>query len=155
MKVALYVGDHAGDSWYVRASSLIIRRVQKGPYRGVTHVEAIHGEHADGTTTIASSSLRDGGVRTKRVALNPSHWLIVNVPQWDVERSIRWFESHDNAPYDWRGAAATVLPGSGRANEWFCNEAVGASIGLRSPDTLGPHQFAAIAFSLALEWGVK
>lgn len=152
MKVALYVGDHSGDDWIVRASVLVIRRVQRGPHRNVTHVEAIHAEHDDGTTTIASSSLRDGGVRTKRVQLNPDHWLIVDVPQWDVEQSIAWFALHDGLPYDWRGAVATVLPGAGRSNEWFCNEAVGASIGLRSPETFGPHQFAAIAFSLATSW---
>jgi len=148
MKVALYVGDHSNDDWLVQMTCRVIRLVQKGPFRMVTHVEAIHAEHADGSVTIASSSLRDKGVRTKRVVLTPGNWQIIDVPLWDTQRSIDWFKLHDGMPYDWRGALATQLPGSGRANEWFCNEAVGASVGLQTPDRLGPHQFAAIASSL-------
>ena len=44
---------------------------QKAPYDLCTHTEAIHALHADGTSTIASSSLADKGVRIKRGALAP------------------------------------------------------------------------------------
>lgn len=148
MKVALYVGDHAGDDWLVRRTCRVIRWVQKGPYRMVTHVEAILEEYDDGSVKIASSSLRDGGVRSKQVKLTPGNWVIIDVPLWDVERARAWFALHDGQPYDWRGAAATQLPGYGREREWFCNEAVGASVGLRHPENFGPHQFASIAVSI-------
>ncbi len=151
MLVALFVGSHDGDTWLVRAGCAITRWVQKGTLGIVTHVEAIHAEHSDGSVTIASSSLRDGGVRSKDVTLTLDNWRIVDVPQWDEQQSIEWFRLHDGEAYDKRGALATVLPGAGVWNEWFCNEAIGASISLRCPETFGPHQFAAIALTLGVD----
>lgn len=150
MKIALYVGAHKADSLSTRLIWQMIRFVQKGPYDRVTHVEAIHEEHDDGTVTIASASLRDGGVRSKRVKLAHKSWFVVDVPQWDVRDSKVWFARHHGAAYDSRGALATVLPGSSQRDRWFCNEAVGASVGLLAPETFGPHQFAALAITLAL-----
>lgn len=147
MKVALYIGNHAADGLLARLGWWITRRVQKGPYAHVTHVEAIHAEHADGTVTIASSSLRDGGVRSKRVALNPQHWQIVDVGLWDVAQSVELFSRTNGLPYDWRGAVATVFLGSEDRTRWFCNEWVGEAF-IRSSATFGPHHFAAICLSL-------
>lgn len=148
MKVALYVGTHAGDAPLVRLGWALTRLVQKGEFGQVTHCEAIHMEYPDGTVAIASSSLRDQGVRTKLcVALNPAHWLIADAPQWSTARSEAFFREHDGEPYDSRGALATVLPGHHRSDQWFCNEAVGASVGLRTPECFHPAHFAAICFS--------
>ena len=147
MKVALYIGDHAADGLLARAGWLVTRKVQKGPYAMVTHVEAVHAEHADGAVTIASASLRDGGVRSKRVHLNPAHWLIVDVPQWDVTQSIALLAATNGMPYDWRGAVATVFIGSQDNKRWFCNEWVAAPF-IKASGTFGPHQFAAVALSL-------
>ncbi len=147
MRVALYIGDHAGDDLLVRAGWWVTRLVQKGPYGRVTHVEAIHAEHADGTVTIASASLRDGGVRAKRVKLDPAHWWIVDVPQWGVERSVELLASTNAMPYDMRGAIATAFLGSQDSARWFCNEWVAAPY-IRAPATFGPHHFAAVALSL-------
>jgi hypothetical protein len=151
MKVALFVGSHAGDTLAVRTGWWLTRLAQKGKYGIVTHCEAIHAEHSDGTVTIASASLRDGGVRPKRTALTPGNWIIADVPVWEVDRSIDWFAVHDGELYDWRGALATVLPGAGVWNRWFCNEAVGASLGLEAPEIFGPHQFAAMALTLGTD----
>jgi len=148
MLVALYTGPHVSDALHVRLAWYLTRLMQKGSLGVVTHVEAIHAQHDDGTVTIASASLRDGGVRTKRTKLNPAHWTIVDVPQWSVLRSIAWFEDHDGEQYDWRGALATVLPGANVWDRWFCNEALGASVGLVNPQTFGPHQFAAVCLSI-------
>ena len=101
MLVALFIGNHAKDTLAVRAGWAITRAVQRGTYKAVTHCEAIHQVNADGTVTIAGASLRDGGVRAKQnVLLTPGNWLIVEVPQWDVQRSIEWFAFNDNLPYD-------------------------------------------------------
>ena len=148
MKVAFYIGNHAEDSWLTRLGWWLTRKLQKGSLSIVTHCEAIHAEHDDGTVTIASASLRDGGVRSKRCALVPDHWMVVDVPQWDTAASACWFAEHEGQGYDWRGAVATCLPGRGSPDRWFCNEAVGASVGLVNPETFGPHQFAAVAVSL-------
>lgn len=152
MLIAHYIGNHAKDTLLVRAGWWITRLVQRGAYKAVTHVEAVHAVNADGTVTIASASLRDGGVRTKHnVRLNPAHWLIVDVPVWDVQKSIDWFAFNDGLPYDWRGALATVLPGTQSDNGWFCNEAVGASVGTKDPQIFGPAQFAAITLSIGFD----
>ena len=149
MLVAHYIGNHAKDTLAVRTGWAITRAVQRGTYKAVTHCEAIHAVNADGSVTIASASVRDGGVRTKHnVRLTPGNWLIVDVPSWDVQRSIDWFAFNNGTPYDWRGALATVLPGTQSDNGWFCNEAVGSSVGLKDPQIFGPAQFASICMSL-------
>lgn len=148
MKVALYIGTHAKDDALTRIGWAVTRAVQKGKFRRCTHVEAILEEHADGLVTIGSASLRDGGVRTKTVKLNPEHWLIFDVPSWDVLRAQVWFVEHDGEGYDSRGAFVTWLPATwNRDDEWFCNEAVGASVGMVDPDIYGPSHFAATAAS--------
>lgn len=135
------------DSWLVRAGWRLTRLVQKGMFGHVTHVEAIHAEHPDGSVTIASASIRDGGVRSKVTRLDPDHWRIVDVPQWETRRSADLLLQTRGAPYDWRGALATCMPGSPQTGRWFCNAWVAAPF-LEAPATFGPHQFAAICLSL-------
>jgi hypothetical protein len=152
MKIACFIGDHAKDDALTRIGWAATRAVQKGSLQEVTHVEAILEEHADGLVTMASASLRDDGVRTKTVKLNPEHWLIYDVPSWDVGQSKAWFVEHDGERYDWRGAFVTWLPATwNRDDEWFCNEAVGASVGMVDPDIFGPSEFAAIVASFGRE----
>lgn len=148
MKTALFIGDHSGDTLSVRAGWALTRMVQRGAYRQVTHTEMILDEMADGSVLIGSSSLRDGGVRIKKTKLTPGHWLIVDVPSWDVGQSFKWFEKHKGDQYDLRGALATVLPGSQYYDRWYCSEACAASVGIVEPQLFGPAQYAAIAMSL-------
>lgn len=149
MKVALYIGDHSADTLTVRLGWWATRQVQKGEFAQVTHVEAILAEYDDGSVTIASASIRDGGVRAKRCHLEPEHWTIIDVPQWDADKAALWFAAHNGEPYDKRGAFASCMPFAWNKNkEWFCNEAVGASVGLSSPEIFGPAQFAVICHTL-------
>lgn len=46
MKIAHYIGDHAGDTLLVRTSWALTRLVQRGDWRNVTHCEAILGSAA-------------------------------------------------------------------------------------------------------------
>lgn len=150
MLICHYIGNRRSDGWLPRLGVALTRLAQKGPYSHVTHTEAIHALHDDGTVTIASSSLRDGGVRSKCVMLNPAHWLITNVPQWDVQASIDLLAITEGWPYDWRGALATVLPGSQNDASAFCNEWVGSPY-LKASGTFGPHHFAAICMSIGTD----
>ncbi len=125
MRVALFVGNHDKDTLAVRSGWAITRLAQKGPLGIVTHCEAIHEEYTDGRVRIASTSLRDGGVRPKDAMLTQDNWRIVDVPRWDVERSMEWFVRHDGEKYDLRGALATVLPGKGVLNRDFFQERKG------------------------------
>lgn len=123
---------------------------QKSPHDRCTHTEAIHAAHDDGTVTIASSSIADRGVRTKRVKLNPDHWVITEVPQWNVALSIQYFKHaiRDQVKYDIRGALATLLPGRQDAKRVFCTEAVLA------PFIQAPHYYTpALCLSLCLSIG--
>lgn len=148
MLIACYIGDHAKDDLLTRIGWAVTRLVQKGSLQRVTHVEAVLQEHEDGSVTIGSASLRDGGVRVKTVKLNPDHWIIIDVPSWDVLRAQQWFADHAGEAYDWRGAFVTWLPATwDRKKQWFCNESVAASVGVVDPDIQGPSQFASMALS--------
>ena len=96
---------------------------------------------------IVSASMRDKGVRSKRIKLNPKHWLITDVPQWNVTASIDLLGLTNGASYDLRGEVATVLPGSPSSAAWFCSEWV-AHPYLKAPATFGPHHLAAICMSV-------
>jgi hypothetical protein len=147
MKVALFIGSHEKDSWDVRLGCWLTRIVQRGNYSRVTHCEAILDEFPDGTVNIASASLRDGGVRQKRVTLTPGDWIIKDKPEWDVEKARLWFTAHNGEKYDLRGAFVCFLPfWWSTKNQWFCNQAVGAPF-LDSPEIFTPSQFASIVLS--------
>jgi hypothetical protein len=150
MKIAHYIGNHDKDTPLVRAGWALTRLVQKGEFAHVTHCEAILVEHPDGTVDIGSSSLRDGGVRVKRnVRLTAGNWIIMNVPQFCALRSADWFARHDGSGYDTRGAFASAFPIQWSVDgRFFCNQAVGAAVGLSSPEIFGPAQFAAICKTL-------
>ena len=147
MLIAHFTGDHSSEGWQSRAGAWLTKLGQKGPYSSITHTEAIHDQHADGSVTIASASLRDGGVRSKRVTLNPAHWIITDVPQWDVAQSVLLLERTMGWPYDLLGALATVLPGRPSDSGYFCNRWVSQPY-LKASGSFGPHHFAAICLSI-------
>ena len=151
MLTAHYIGDHANDTPAVRAGWALTRLVQKGEFSNVTHSEAILDEFANGEVLIASSSLRDGGVRSKRVSLAPASWRIVDVPSWSVLQAWEFLMLTRGAPYDSRGALATVLPGHHVSAAWFCNEWVGAAVGLKTPQCFSPSTFMAICMTFGIE----
>jgi hypothetical protein len=150
MKVALYIGNHRADGLLSRTGWALTRRGQKGEFDRTTHVEAIHTEYTDGSVKIASASVRDKGVRGKDVRLNPLHWRIADVRPWDVERSIDLLIRTDGEPYDFRGAFATIMPGSPRSPHGFCTSWTGYPF-LQAAATFAPNHFAAICFSLGAD----
>lgn len=148
MKTLHYIGTHHADTLSVRAGWALTRAAQRGTYAQVTHCEAVHAMHSDGTADIASSSLREGGVRLKTgVRLQPGNWLLIDVPGWHLAHSQSLLERTAGSPYDLRGAvsSALILFGESRTR-WFCNEWVGAPW---LPDSyiFGPAQFAALCAS--------
>lgn len=152
MLVAHYIGPAKG-GWLASIGRSLTVLAQKAPYDKCTHTEAIHAVHSDGSVTIASSSLADKGVRVKeRVKLNPAHWIVTDVSQWNVNDSVQWFEeaTKNKLQYDKRGALATVLPGRHDDKKVFCTEAVFA------PFVQAPHYFSpALGLSLCLSIGKR
>lgn len=148
MIVLGYVGKHKGEGFRAWLGWALVRAGQLGyTWRAVTHTEIlIEGTPQD--ATIASSSLVDGGVRTKPgVRLNPANWIAVYVPDSKLRSaavSAKWFDVHKGRPYDWRGAPGSVLYGVGhRVGSWFCNEACGASMHQVDPHKMPPAGFIA------------
>lgn len=150
MLIAHYIGNHAADGLAARAGWAITRYTQAGPYGMVTHCEAIHEELDNGEVLIASASLRDDGVRAKRVRMNPAHWTIVDCPAWDVGKSVDLMLKTAGKGYDLRGALATRIPGRQDNARWFCNEWVGAPY-LPASHTFGPHQFCAVTLAVGTD----
>lgn len=150
MKVLAFTGRHTKDDLTARVGWALVRLAQAGArYKRTTHVESLLSEPWY-SATIASSSLRDGGVRVRHgVRLNPAHWMVIDIPIWDVDKAIDWYASHEGARYDWRGAVATIfwfLPDS--KTRWFCNEAVAAPFGLIDAHRQTPAAFIATLMSL-------
>lgn len=149
MIVLGYVGDHAKDTLPVQAGWAITRASQRGPYRQVTHTESVLKGDNYKLCTIASSSVRDGGVRVKEdVTLAKGNWMAVDVPGWDVWLAVLWFVAHLGCKYDWIGAIATrIFWLRGSLDKFFCNQATGAPF-IKTADQYAPCQFMAIALSM-------
>lgn len=148
MIVLGYIGKHKGQGFRAWLGWALIRIAQVGrTWRRVTHTEILVGGAA-ACADIASSSLIDGGVRIKRgVELNRAHWVAVDVPDSimrNTELAKSWFLLREGMPYDWRGAAGSVLYGLGhRKGGYFCNEACGSAMRQIDPQKMPPAGFMA------------
>lgn len=77
-----------------------------------------------------SSSPRDGGVRHKQMALNPSQWVLVPI-NINLTFAMEIFNIYKGLPYDLWGLATTKvkwLPN--RTDKMFCSELVACMYGL-------------------------
>lgn len=146
MIVLGYTGKHKGQGLRAWAGWALIRIAQVGrTWRRVTHTEMLLGGDWR-QAVIGSSSLIDGGVRIKTTPLNPAHWIAIEVPDGILRSTALargWFQRHEGLPYDWRGAAGSVLYGLGHSFGWFCNEACGAAMRQTDPHKMPPAGFIA------------
>ena len=97
-----------------------------------------------------SSSVRDGGVRAKRINLDSGKWDVFDVPatQEDMEYALAWFAENRGSAYDWLGIKRFVVPFVRHdPDKWFCFEAVGDMLGLA-----GTHKLTA---NDLMWWAVK
>lgn len=115
MKVLAFVGQHAKDDLTARLGWGIVRLAQVGAtYRRVTHVESLLGgpwyDATIGSSTLRPEANGKTGVRVKRgVRLTPGHWLVIDMPHWDVERTIDWHDQNNGRGYSWVGSMSTIL----------------------------------------------
>lgn len=92
---------------------------------------------------------RTGGVRLKRVVLEPARWELLPLPG-DAQRAARWFLQHQGALYDWQlvlGFVAWAIPQ--KASRWTCSEAVAAAAGFPDPERFDPCVLRAAAARFA------
>ena len=77
---------------------------------------------------------KTGGVRFKRVVLDPSRWDLVKV-NLDPMATAQWFKAHEGEMYDWQlilGFMSWVIPQ--KDQRWTCSEACAAALGIPVDD---------------------
>jgi hypothetical protein len=122
-----------------------IRFVTRSPY---SHVEVAIALQADGQWLCGTSSVRDGGVRLKVMALPADRWDLCFVGG-DASAVRAWFEAHAGERYDWLGVLRFVLPFVGQSSRrWFCSEACLAVLGLPESWRFSPADSAVFATAL-------
>lgn len=93
-----------------------------------SHCELILGTDDQGLKVCASSSMMDGGVRIKHMALNPDHWDVITV-DGDVYDAWHWLAAHADEGYDYLGFMGFIARALGHdKRRWFCSEAVAAML---------------------------
>lgn len=87
-----------------------------------------------------SSSLMDGGVRRKRIELDPAKWDLLALPWADAAAILRYFQLTDGHRYGWLTLfASQVFNGNWRDDDaQFCSEWCAAALGLPNPPTYSP-----------------
>ncbi|MDD2711359.1 MAG: hypothetical protein PHU77_00425 [Simplicispira sp.] len=81
---------------------------------------------------------RLGGVRFKRIVLDPDHWDVLPYRR-DPVAAARWFKAHEGSLYDWQliiGFLAWVVPQ--KDNRSNCSEASAAAGGAADPWRFDP-----------------
>lgn len=82
--------------------------------------------------TACSASARDGGVRVKQIDLTSGKWDVIEIGG-DEAAAWDWFATHAGQGYDWAGVARFIVPFlPHKRDQWFCSEAVAASLGFAS-----------------------
>lgn len=134
MLVAFYKGTRPG---LAGIYNRLVRWWTKGPY---SHCELVF---TDGLS--ASASFMDGGVRFKYIEFDSERWDFVPVPASLEPDARRWFREHQGNAYDLRGNFHFLVSAVGDdSGKWFCNEAVGAALGISDAWRFDPNSFYAV-----------
>lgn len=78
---------------------------------------------------------KTGGVRFKRIVLNPDHWDVRRVALNQALGAAEWFKAHEGELYDWQlilGFVSWAIPQ--KAQRWTCSEACAAALGVPESD---------------------
>ncbi|MBT2321280.1 hypothetical protein J7E62_02765 [Variovorax paradoxus] len=87
-----------------------------------------------------SSSLRDGGVRGKRMDLEPGNWDVFELPWADGRRVAEHFEQTRGQPYGWLDLLRTQFLNRPFDQEGsaFCSEWCAAALGFPNATSYSP-----------------
>ena len=100
-----------------------------------------------------SSSSRDGGVRFKRIDINPDRWSSVDIPIKDEAALITWCKTQVGRKYDWRGILGFgIMPfrdNLQNRKKWYCSEICAEVIRRSGEHTMLPKK---ISPSLLHRW---
>jgi hypothetical protein len=107
-----------------------------------SHVELIIAEGLTGECLCASSSARDGGVRSKLMRLPTDKWDFVAVlaTTEKTEQVWQWFKAREGKKYDYLAWFGFVWRHeSGSKNRWFCSEAIAEALGYQDSWRFDPN----------------
>ena len=86
-----------------------------------------------------SSSVRDGGVRGKCMALPAGSWDVIPIPWADADSVTQWFADHERDRYGWLDLLTGQLLGMQRDHRGvFCSEDCAKALGMRSATRMSP-----------------
>lgn len=94
-----------------------------------------------------SSSAMDGGVRGKKINLDPEKWDVIDLPWVRGEGVVDYFVATDHHFYGWMGLVYSQVLNrnwSGEAHQ-FCSQWCAAAMGLPNPASYSPATLADIA----------
>ena len=88
-----------------------------------------------------SSSVQDGGVRSKEMELKEDHWDIVDVPWGDEEYVKQYFKETDHHRYGWIGLLFNQFLNLNRdvSEAQFCSEWAARALKLPNPASQSPN----------------
>lgn len=130
--VAFYRGSGRFEDW-------LVRRVTRSAFSHVELIRADRRPRLGDEVTCLGASGRDGGVRIKRITLEPAHWRIYEV-RWAREETWDRAASKLGQPYELWSMITTQLFNFRRSkrNCWFCSELVAYALGLSMPHAYAP-----------------
>ena len=123
VRLALYKGKGT-------IGSALVRWWSKSQY---SHCELVVGDLA------YSSSIRDGGVRSKRIDFRPESWDFVELPWADPAAVLQQYQYTAGRPYGWLDLIRSQVfnrPGNERGD--FCSEWCTRALGLPDPQLYSP-----------------
>jgi hypothetical protein len=144
---------------YVGTGTLIDRTIRLASNSRFSHTELVRAERiprAGEQHPCISSSLRDGGVREKRIAFDPGKWEFLEVP-WAPRDAWGRAALHLGLPYDVAGVLLCHLARFARHSEasWFCSEVCAHGLGLGEPFRYAPGELMrTVAERNAQWWGL-
>lgn len=149
--LALYKGHRDGTGWRVwtaRFADWLTRILTRGRY---SHCEIAVREHPqESVYTCYSSSIRDGGVRTKIMPLPEAKWDLIPLPSTpEAHKQLqRVWRATEGQGYDLRGALGIAFWLRHNRRRWFCSEWCAAALGLPDGWRWSPNDLAAIVPAL-------
>ena len=139
MKLASYKGTRKGFKGFLNRS---IRWWTNSIY---SHNELVFDQFKDsqGNMLCASSSGSDGGVRFKYIYLDPTKWDVIdlNISSEREYNAFSWFAENIDCKYDYLGLFGFIWRRMQDKDKWFCNEAIGRSLGIANPNWYSPGHF--------------
>lgn len=145
--IAFYKGQKTGKSLsaiWARFCDWLTRKTTKGKY---SHCEIVY-RTKEGDYHCFSASVRDGGVRYKRMALDLEKWDFVPI-DLDKRYLDYFYNGIKGQGYDWLGAIGVVLKWRQSDNKWFCSEFCAAALGFHQSWRFSPNDLYIVCKRMA------